>query len=133
MGEKFWPPPHKSTIQLLISLPRLKDIQHLPIGHYLQQQQSQVSSTGGYTVKYCGDMTTVQQAQVAHWIFDNIEEVQETVVQWLGCAAFAHALSIMLACNKRSILEADTDYPRDGTADTQEEFILKAAWPTLLN
>ncbi|KAG1839131.1 hypothetical protein DFJ58DRAFT_733490 [Suillus subalutaceus] len=106
---------HASCV--LIGLPRLEDIQHLPIGRYLQQQGSQASSTGGYTVKYCGDLTAVQQAQVAHWIFDNIEEAQETVVQWLGCAAFAHALSVMLACNKRSILEADPDYPRDGTTD----------------
>ncbi|KAG1852182.1 hypothetical protein F4604DRAFT_1592098, partial [Suillus subluteus] len=84
-------------------------------------------------VKYCGDLTAVQQAQVTHWIFDNIKEAQETVVQWLGCAAFAHALSIMLTCNKCSILEAVPDCPRDGTADAQEEFILEATWSTLLN
>ncbi|KAG2348250.1 hypothetical protein BDR05DRAFT_956802 [Suillus weaverae] len=34
----------------------------------------------------------------------------------------------MLAYNERSILEADPDYPRDGTTDAQEEFILEAAW-----
>ncbi|KAG1717558.1 hypothetical protein EDB19DRAFT_2001825 [Suillus lakei] len=39
---------------------------------------------------------------------------------------------IVLACNKRSILEADPSYPRDGTTDTQEEFILEATWATLL-
>ncbi|KAG1834009.1 hypothetical protein DFJ58DRAFT_750229 [Suillus subalutaceus] len=94
-------------------LPRLEDIQHLPIGRYLQQQGSQASSTGGYTVKYCGDLTAVQQAQVTHWIFDNIEGAQETVVQ--------------------CILEADPDYPRDGTADAQEEFILETVWSTILN
>ncbi|KAG2340693.1 hypothetical protein BDR05DRAFT_1002308 [Suillus weaverae] len=88
---------------------------------HLQQQGRKVSLTGGYTVKYCGDLTAVQQAQVVHWIFDNIVEAQETVVQLLGCAAFAHALSIMLAYNKRCILEADPDYPRDGTTDAQEE------------
>ncbi|KAG1777063.1 hypothetical protein EV702DRAFT_970383 [Suillus placidus] len=124
--------PHKSTIQHLISVPRLEDIQHLPVGRHLQQQGRKVSLTGGYTVKYCGDLTAVQQAQVAHWIFDNIEEARETVVQWLGCAPFAHALSIMLAHHKRSILEADADYPRDGTMEAQDEFILDTAWMTLL-
>ncbi|KAG1775944.1 hypothetical protein EV702DRAFT_1233409 [Suillus placidus] len=113
--------PHKSTIQHLISLPHLKDVQHLPVGRHLQQQGRKLSLSGGYTIKYCGDLTAVQQAQVAHWIFDNIEEAQETVVQLLGCAAFAHALSIMLAYNKRCILEADPDYPRDSTTDAQEE------------
>jgi hypothetical protein len=82
--------------------------------------------------KYCGDLTAVQQAQVAHWIFDNFEEARETVAQWLGCAPFAHALSIVLAYNKRSTLEADPGYPTDGTTDAQEEFILDAAWTTLL-
>ncbi|KAG1765054.1 hypothetical protein EV702DRAFT_1213746, partial [Suillus placidus] len=124
--------PHKSTIQHLISVPRLEDIQHLPVGRHLQQQGRKVSLTGGYTIKYCGDLTAVQQAQVAHWIFDNIEEARETVVQWLGCAPFAHALSIMLAHHKRSILEADADYPRDGTMEAQDEFILDTAWMTLL-
>ncbi|KAG1733172.1 hypothetical protein EDD22DRAFT_368563 [Suillus occidentalis] len=38
----------------------------------------------------------------------------------------------MLACNKRSTLEADPGYPGDGTTDAQEEFILDAAWTTLL-
>ncbi|KAG2346981.1 hypothetical protein BDR05DRAFT_958441 [Suillus weaverae] len=38
----------------------------------------------------------------------------------------------MLAYNKRCILEADPNYPRDGTTDVQEEFILEAAWTTLL-
>ncbi|KAG1758303.1 hypothetical protein EDD22DRAFT_1052583 [Suillus occidentalis] len=38
----------------------------------------------------------------------------------------------MLACNKRSTLEADPGYPGDDTTDTQEEFILDAAWTTLL-
>ncbi|KAG2156784.1 uncharacterized protein EDB93DRAFT_1307406, partial [Suillus bovinus] len=124
--------PHKSMIQFLISLPCLEDIQHLPVRRHLQQQGIKVSLTGGYTVKYCGDLTMVQQAQVAHWIFNNIKDTQETVVQCLGCAAFAHALSIMLTYNKHSILEADPDYPREGTTDMQEEFILKAAWMTLL-
>src|SRR5258708_8821424 len=99
--------PHKFTIQYLISLPRLENIQHLPVGRHLQLQGRKVSLTGGYPVKYCGDLTAIQQAQVAHWIYDNFEEARETVVQWLGCAPFAHALSIVLACNKRSILEAD--------------------------
>ncbi|KAG1764691.1 hypothetical protein EV702DRAFT_1215288 [Suillus placidus] len=40
--------------------------------------------------------------------------------------------SIMLAYDKHCILEADSDYPRDGTTDAQEEFILEAAWTTLL-
>ncbi|KAG1721806.1 hypothetical protein EDB19DRAFT_1646166 [Suillus lakei] len=124
--------PHKFTIQYLISLPRLENIQHLPVGRHLQLQGRKVSLTGGYPVKYCGDLTAIQQAQVAHWIYDNFEEARETVVQWLGCAPFAHALSIVLACNKRSILEADPSYPRDGTTDAQEEFILEAAWATLL-
>ncbi|KAG2348386.1 hypothetical protein BDR05DRAFT_956984 [Suillus weaverae] len=34
----------------------------------------------------------------------------------------------MLAYNKRCILEADPNHPRDGTTDMQEEFILEAAW-----
>ncbi|KAG1770555.1 hypothetical protein EV702DRAFT_977910, partial [Suillus placidus] len=123
--------PHKSTIQHLISLPHFEDIQHSPVGRHLQQGRK-MTLTGGYTVKYCGDLTAVQQAHVAQWIFDNIEEAKETVVQWLGCAAFTHALSIMLAYNTRCILEADPDYPRDGTTDAQEEFILEAAWTTLL-
>ncbi|KAG1752795.1 hypothetical protein EDB19DRAFT_2035386 [Suillus lakei] len=106
--------PHKFTIQYLISLPRLENIQHLP---------SWTSSTAA---------GKKSQAQVAHWIYDNFEEARETVVQWLGCAPFAHTLSIVLACNKRSILEADPSYPRDGTTDAQEEFILEAAWATLL-
>jgi hypothetical protein len=62
---------------------------------------------------------------------DNTEEAQETVVQWLGCAAYAHALSIVLTYNKRSILEADPDYLKDGTTDAQEEFLLKAGWTAL--
>ncbi|KAG1732043.1 hypothetical protein EDB19DRAFT_1912221 [Suillus lakei] len=114
--------PHQSTIQHLINLPHLE-----PVGRHLQRQGRKASLTGGYTAKYCGDMTADQRAQVAHWIFDNIEEAQETVVQWLGCGAFVHALSIMLASNKRCILEADPDHPRDGTTDVQEEFILEAA------
>jgi hypothetical protein len=124
--------PHKSAIQHLISLPRLENMQHLPAGRHLQQQGIKPSLNGDYPIKYCGDLTAVQQAQVAHWIFDNFEEARETVAQWLGCAPFAHALSIMLACNKCSTLEADPDYPRDGTTDAQEEFILDAAWTTLL-
>ncbi|KAG1720496.1 hypothetical protein EDB19DRAFT_1835954 [Suillus lakei] len=102
---------HKSTIQHLVTLPHLEDIQHLPVGCHRQQQGRKASLTGDYTVKYCGDLTAVQQAQVAHWIFDNIEEAQETV---------------------RCILEADPDYPRDGTTDAQEEFVLEAARTTLL-
>jgi hypothetical protein len=54
------------------------------------------------------------------------------VVQWLGCAAYAHALSIVLAYNKRSILKADPDYPKDGTTGAQEEFFRKAGWTALL-
>ncbi|KAG1760935.1 hypothetical protein EDD22DRAFT_48374 [Suillus occidentalis] len=38
----------------------------------------------------------------------------------------------MLACNKRSTLEANPGYPGDGTTDAQEEFVLDAAWTTLL-
>ncbi|KAG2750623.1 hypothetical protein P692DRAFT_201787823 [Suillus brevipes Sb2] len=124
--------PHKSAIQHLISLPRLENMQHLPVGRHLQQQGIKPSLNGGYPIKYCGDLTAVQQAQVAHWIFDNFEEARETVAQWLGCAPFAHALSIVLAYNKRSTLEADPGYPTDGTTDAQEEFILDAAWTTLL-
>ncbi|KAG1785321.1 uncharacterized protein HD556DRAFT_1450827 [Suillus plorans] len=97
----------------------------------------QPSSPRRYPTFACRTSSTaagnkIQQAQVARWRFDNIKDARETVVQWLGCAAFAHALSTMLAYNKRSILEAHPNYPRDGTADAQEEFILGAAWTTLL-
>jgi hypothetical protein len=62
---------------------------------------------------------------------DNIGESQETVVQWLGCAAYAHALSIVLAYNKRSILpvKAYPDFLKDGTTDVQEEFPEQDGWP----
>jgi hypothetical protein len=59
-------------------------------------------------------------------------QCRAAVAQWLGCAPFAHALSIVLACNKHSTLEADPGYPGDGTTDAQEESILDAAWTTLL-
>ncbi|KAG1758355.1 hypothetical protein EDD22DRAFT_956979 [Suillus occidentalis] len=119
-----------SATQYLISLPRLENIHHLPVGRHLQQQGRRLSltihphptshnSTRRGAIKYCGDLTAVQQAQVARWIFDNIKEARETV-------------AIMLACNKRSTLEADPGYPGDGTTDAQEEFILNAAWTTLL-
>ncbi|KAG2359541.1 hypothetical protein BDR07DRAFT_1611292 [Suillus spraguei] len=112
--------PHRSMIQLFISLPHLEDIQRLPDGRHLQQHKIKASSTGGYTIKYCGNLTAVQQAQVAHWIYDDIEEAKETVMQF-----------ITLAYNKRSILEADPNYLRDGSAESQDEFLLEAAWTVL--
>ncbi|KAG0691978.1 hypothetical protein DFH29DRAFT_1074083 [Suillus ampliporus] len=111
----------RRAVRHLIGVPPPKDIQHLPVGRHLQQNGSKPSLTGGYNIKYCGDLTAVQQAQVAHWIFDNIQEAQENVVH-----------CIMLAHHKRSTLEADPDYPRDGNTEAQEEFILEAAWTTLV-
>lgn len=81
------------------------------LGRYLPQQGRKVSLTGSYTVKFCGDLTAVREARVV-----NVEEAQET--------------GAMLRL--RGILDVDPDYPRDGTMDAQEEFILKATWMTLL-
>ncbi|KAG1739344.1 hypothetical protein EDB19DRAFT_1828911 [Suillus lakei] len=103
---------HKSTIQHLVTLPHLEDIQHLPVGCHRQQQGRKASLTGDYTVKYCGDLTAVQQAQAARHLLTHSASCSHTTsaVYW----------------------RADPDYPRDGTTDTQEEFVLEAARTTLL-
>jgi hypothetical protein len=51
-----------------------EDIQHFSTSGTSCAAESKLSFTGGYTVKYCGNLTAIRQAQVAQWIIDNIRD-----------------------------------------------------------
>ncbi|KAF8833214.1 hypothetical protein BDN67DRAFT_986172 [Paxillus ammoniavirescens] len=88
---------HIPELQALLQAPQPKAHQHLPVAQYLLQKKQHPDTTGAYPVKFWGDFTILQRAQIANWFFNRIPGAQHSVHMWLGCLPFAHTLTLLIA------------------------------------
>ncbi|KAG1896367.1 uncharacterized protein F5891DRAFT_958746, partial [Suillus fuscotomentosus] len=47
------------------------------------------------TVPYCGDLSLIDCAQIANWVYHHIPGASKQIVNWLNCATYAHACTIV--------------------------------------
>ncbi|KAG2335356.1 hypothetical protein BDR05DRAFT_1036091, partial [Suillus weaverae] len=92
------------------------------------------------TVPYCGDLSLTDCAQIANWIYHHIRGASNQIINWLNCATYAHACTIVVAKHKKNQLqelvqniltERHSSAPDVNSVPTPEEqanAMLQAAW-----
>lgn len=68
-----------------------------PVSQYLLKKEQRADSSGGYSIKFYGNLSIIERAQVANWFFHNIPGAQQTIHLWLGCSPLAHAFTLLIA------------------------------------
>ncbi|KAH7907178.1 hypothetical protein BJ138DRAFT_1014934 [Hygrophoropsis aurantiaca] len=122
---------HISTLCKLLECPDPDGYSDLPVGQYLISHNQSPLTTGGYSIKFCGDFTARAYAEVANWFHHNVPGAKSGSHRWLGCAPLAHALTLLIAHRQRQIFEALPEFPTDGSEEEQMAFLLKHAWDDL--
>ncbi|KAG2046758.1 hypothetical protein BDR06DRAFT_977264 [Suillus hirtellus] len=94
------------------------------------------------TVPYCGDLSLTDCAQIANWVYHRIPGASKQIVNWLNCATYAHACTIVIAKWKKDQLQEmakhiltechsaalDMDSKSVPTPKDEANVILQAAW-----
>lgn len=94
------------------------------------------------TVPYCGDLSLTDCAQIANWVYHHIPGASKQIVNWLNCATYAHACTIVIAKRKKNRLQEmaenilaerhsaapDMDSKSLPTPEEEANAILQAAW-----
>ncbi|KAG1853086.1 hypothetical protein F4604DRAFT_1660333 [Suillus subluteus] len=75
------------------------------------------------TVPYCGDLSLTDCAQIANWIYHRIPGASKQIINWLNCATYAHACTIVVAKRKKNQLQELAE-----NMLTEPNAILEAAW-----
>ncbi|KAG2126967.1 uncharacterized protein EDB93DRAFT_1096830, partial [Suillus bovinus] len=75
------------------------------------------------TVPYCGDLSLTDCAQIANWVYHHIPGASKQIVNWLNCATYAHACTIVVAKRKKNQLQEMAE-----DILTEPNVILQAAW-----
>ncbi|KAH7919295.1 hypothetical protein BV22DRAFT_1051142 [Leucogyrophana mollusca] len=122
---------HTTTLHKLLEHPHPDNYTDLPVGQYLSALQHAPSTTGGYSVKFCGEFTDLEYAQIANWFYHNIPGAQSVVHTWLGCAPLAHALTLVITQRQYDTFKLLLDFPIDGPDDHKSVFVLQRAWEYL--
>ncbi|KAF9236619.1 hypothetical protein BU15DRAFT_63878 [Melanogaster broomeanus] len=113
-------------LQALLENPAPDAHPHLPVTQYLLRKGQPPDSSGSYPIKYCGDLTLVECAQITKWFFDHVPGAQGTVHMWLGSVPLAHALTLVIAQRQLSPML----HLQEGEELTTT---LQAAWEYLIN
>jgi hypothetical protein len=90
------------------------------------------------TVPYCGDLSLTDCAQIANWIYHQIPGASKRIVDWLNCATYAHACTIVVSKRKKNQLEQSArniwieshslDADSVPTPEEHTNMMLQAAW-----
>lgn len=80
-------------------------------------------------VPYVGDISIMDRARVTNWfhrLVANSEDVQPHT--WIGLLPLAHAFTLLLVSRLRIRITGYPDFPSNGSAQVQENFILDKCW-----
>jgi hypothetical protein len=90
------------------------------------------------TVPYCGDLSLTDCAQIANWIYHHIPGASKRIIDWLNCATYAHACTIVVSKRKKNLLEQSArniwneshslDVDSVPTPEEHANMMLQAAW-----
>lgn len=84
------------------------------------------------TVPYTGDLSPLEQAQVANWFYYSIPDTQTDINKWLGAPALTHAYTIFIVTRNTDIFMGS--YPLDfqqANPNEREAFLWSSAWEYL--
>jgi len=79
-------------------------------------------------VPYSGDLSNLDCASIANWFITHIPHAHEKLLQWMGMAPLAHAYTLVISSRQHSIITSNKQFPKGGTPEDQEVFILQQAW-----
>jgi hypothetical protein len=79
-------------------------------------------------VPYAGDISVLDRARVSIWFELHVPNAKAKRHIWIGKAPLAHAFTVMIASRHYSDFTASPKFPREGTAEEQERYILAQAW-----
>ena len=79
-------------------------------------------------VPYAGDISFLDRARVTNWFELRVPGAKADRRIWLGKAPLAHAFTVLIASRERNNIMADAKFPREGTADEQDHYILAKSW-----
>ncbi|EPQ59388.1 hypothetical protein GLOTRDRAFT_70775 [Gloeophyllum trabeum ATCC 11539] len=80
------------------------------------------------TVPHTGELSLVERAQVGSWFIHNITDARAKQSLWVGRAAYAHAVTLLLANRHKEQILQESKYPHNGTRAEQDAFILEKAY-----
>lgn len=80
------------------------ELQGVPVLEWIKSTPSYLPGTGGGMVPYTGNLSTLEQAEVANWIDQNIPGAKGMSQKWMSKPTMAHALNIVLAAQNEEYL-----------------------------
>ncbi|KAH7907135.1 hypothetical protein BJ138DRAFT_1215655, partial [Hygrophoropsis aurantiaca] len=123
--------PQTDTLQKLLNFPDPMHYCDLPVGQYLISKNQSPLTTGGYGIKFSGDLNPLEYAGIANWFHHHIPGAKNAPHAWLGCAPLAHAFTLIVAHQKQHVFQCLPDFPSSASVNEQSAFILNSAWKSL--
>jgi hypothetical protein len=118
--------PLKQKAQIARSYPVVPAREFVDGTSKLLVARTQVEKDG--VVPYTGDVGFEDQARVANWIHKQIPGAGSNFCSWMGKVLFAHAITLLIAFRRRSVVESFPAFPCDGSARERETFLVDEAW-----
>ncbi|KAG2140160.1 hypothetical protein DEU56DRAFT_716445, partial [Suillus clintonianus] len=115
--------PHTQLLTDILEQPdpvKMRDT--VPVLGYLADL-SEKSGRRHTTVPYCGDLSLTDCAHIANWIYRNVPGAAERIINWLNCATYAHACTIVVSKRKKNLLQEPAE-----NILIEQNAILQAAW-----
>lgn len=124
--------PHRDVLASLVADPEM--IPDVPVTRAINDGSLEESLPeefrGKGMIPYTGGLDVTQLAQIVNWIVCHIHGARESFYHWMQRAAFAHAITIVIASQKH--LKFSREYLKQKGSDTdqvsKEDFILNTAW-----
>jgi hypothetical protein len=127
--------PHTVTLATIISDSSLEShmLDSLPAVEYARERAlaKRHRTRRGYEqlhlVPFTGDISDLEQAQIANWIYHNVPGAKKSPMDWIGRVAMAHALTIVIASHHKTVLMKHSSLD-SLPQEQQEETLLSLAW-----
>ncbi|KAG1811699.1 hypothetical protein EV424DRAFT_1515456 [Suillus variegatus] len=122
--------PHSQLLTNILEQPDPAKMRNaVPVLGYLADL-SEKTGRKQTTVPYCGDLSLTDCAQIANWVYHHIPGASKQIVNWLNCATYAHACTIMAEniLAEHHSAAPDMDSKSLPTPEEEANAILQAAW-----
>ncbi|KAJ7109223.1 hypothetical protein C8R44DRAFT_986254 [Mycena epipterygia] len=112
--------PHTDTLLSILNRP-LEDNLNIPSIKYIILAKE-------ITVRFAGDLTLQEQAQIMNWFYHRVPDAKNTVPKWAGCPPYAHAITLVIAKRNEEAFRQLEGFPLGGTESQQQEALWNLAW-----
>ncbi|EIW84332.1 hypothetical protein CONPUDRAFT_142660 [Coniophora puteana RWD-64-598 SS2] len=126
--------PHVERLCQLWMSPDSVNPDDFPVMEYVRSYRKPKNNFGQYNIPHTGDLTTLEQAQIANWFYCHVTQSSKEsihVLSWLECAPLAHAYTIVVAHKKRQQFHSSPSFNTSLPEKEQVRLIFRMAWTDL--